>query len=132
MLKVLKVFILLSLFGFSNALADDNKLVLFYEFKKGERTIYLNAKPIKFQNALHELENEIRVRGKHAEVITLFDGQLSFDEYDNIRGLLEKVGFLNVTYFHIGETKLRMARIEPTQQVIPIPQHILKNLPHHK
>lgn len=81
---------------------------------------------------MRALGNEIETRGRHADVIALFEGHLSFNEYENIKGLLDKVGFLNVTYYHVGETKKRMAKIEPTKSVVPIPQDILKNLPPKK
>jgi hypothetical protein len=132
MLKIFRVLVVLGFFVSSNAIADDSKLVLFYDMQKGERIIYINAKPVKFQNSLRELGKEIRARGRHAEVITLFEGHLSFNEYGNIRGLLEKVGFLNVTYYHIGETKKRMAKIEPTRSVVPIPESLIRNLPPFK
>ena len=129
MMKSFGILLALSLFASSNAMADDSKLVLFYDMQGGERIIYINSKPSKFEDSLLNLGYQIRTKGKHADVIVLLPGHLSFNEYGNIRGLLGKVGFLTVTYYHIGETKKRMAKIEPTKSVVPIPQSLIKYLP---
>jgi hypothetical protein len=78
--------------------------------------IRLNGKVVCNEAVLQQLSDTIT--DPHIPVIVLMPGQVTFNGWDVIRGLLDKIGCLNVRYFVFSERHRAMTELELPHEAI--------------
>lgn len=72
--------------------------------------IQLNGHFVPSGKVLESLSSSMK--DKQIPVVVLMPGKVAFNDWGEIRGLLDKVGFLNVRYFVYSSATHRMTEIE--------------------
>jgi hypothetical protein len=78
--------------------------------------IQLNGRFVPNDAVLEKLSNTIT--DSHSPVVVLMPGKVSFDGWDEIRGLLDKIGCLNVRYFVFSLKTNAMTELELPHEAI--------------
>ena len=78
--------------------------------------IRLNGKVVHNEAVLQQLSDKIT--DPHTPVIVLMPGQVTFNSWDEIRGLLDKIGCLNVRYFVFSKQHRAMTELELPHEAI--------------
>lgn len=69
------------------------------DFDKAGVRYKVNSKPVHSQNILQALGEILKQNGREAPIVVLMDQRNSLAALSNIRGIVNKAGFLNVRYF---------------------------------
>jgi biopolymer transport protein ExbD len=101
--------------------ANENSILIQMDLLDGHQVIYVGGEATDLKNLLNSVANQQAHKGRNAEVTVLFNQDLSFSKLLNVRGIIEKVGFLNIKYFYLGRNKTKMAEIEMKQPAILVP-----------
>ena len=78
--------------------------------------IRLNGQFIRNEAVLQQLSDKIT--DPHTPVNVLMAGQVTFNGWDEIRGLLDKIGCLNVRYFVFSEQHRAMTELDLPHEAI--------------
>ena len=78
--------------------------------------IRLNGQFIRNEAVLQQLSDKIT--DPHTPVNVLMAGQVTFNGWDEIRGLLDKIGCLNVRYFVFSKQHRAMTELELPHEAI--------------
>jgi hypothetical protein len=76
----------------------------------------LNGQFVGNEAVLQQLSDKIT--DPHIPVVVLMPGQVTFNGWDEIRGLLDKIGCLNVRYFVFSTQHPAMTEIELPHEAI--------------
>lgn len=68
---------------------------------------------------IEQLHQEMAAKKNHAKVTVLLDETASFSDFETLRGVIQKIGFLNVRYFCLSEDKKMMAEIVMNRPAVP-------------
>ena len=78
--------------------------------------IQLNGQFVRNEAVLQQLSDKIT--DPHTPVTVLMPGHVTFNGWDEIRGLLDKIGCLNVRYFVFSKQNRAMTELELPHEVI--------------
>src|SRR3954447_26248533 len=78
--------------------------------------IQLNGQFVRNEAVLQQLSD--KVTDPHTPIIVLMPGQVTFNGWDEIRGLLDKIGCLNVRYFVFSKQNRAMTELELPHEAI--------------
>jgi len=78
--------------------------------------IRLNGQFVGNEAVLQQLSDKIT--DPHIPVVVLMPGQVTFNGWDEIRGLLDKIGCLNVRYFVFSKQHRAMTELELPHEAI--------------
>ena len=78
--------------------------------------IRLNGQFVRNEAVLQQLSDNIT--DPHTPVVVLMPGQVTFNGWDEIRGLLDKIGCLNVRYFVFSKQNRAMTELELPHEAI--------------
>ena len=78
--------------------------------------IRLNGQFVGNEAVLQQLSDKIT--DPHIPVVVLMPGQVTFNGWDEIRGLLDKIGCLNVRYFVFSKQNRAMTELELPHEAI--------------
>jgi biopolymer transport protein ExbD len=91
---------------------SSTQVVISADFAKTNK-ISVNGKNVSGDRVLAELSKAIKAQGNEAPIMVILPQSLTFTDWNNVRGLLDKVGFANVRYF---------VRWSATQKMIELTQ----------
>jgi hypothetical protein len=110
--------VLLSMLVAAAALSADRvpvAIVLSEDYSK-TFNIRLNGHFVRNEAVLQQLSDTITE--PHMPVVVLMPGQVTFAGWDEIRGLLDKIGCLNVRYFVFSKENQAMTELELPHEAI--------------
>ena len=90
-------------------------IVLSHDYSK-TFNIRLNGQFVRNETVLQQLSDKITE--PHTPVIVLMAGQVTFNGWDEMRGLLDKIGCLNVRYFVFSKQHRAMTELELPHEAI--------------
>jgi len=110
----LLVFFIYSLWGLMKLEAQTNgasSVSVVINFANAAPSCEINSKPVAFTNVLDVLARIIKETGHDRPVVVLVHEENSLAFVLNLRGIIDKVGFLRVRYFYFGSDRKKMAEI---------------------
>ncbi len=90
---------------------DGKAIVVGLEIEGADLVVDLNGLPLPGEELLSELGEEIEENGPEHPVVVLIHDGVPFSAMTNMRGVLEKVGFLRIRYFYFGDDKRMMGEL---------------------
>lgn len=103
------------------ACSGENSIVLLLDIQGSRPVVVLDGNIIEKENMYNALMQPLNVKGRDSEVNVLFNSKLSFSEVVNTRGLIQAVGFDNITFYYLSDDKKKMAELEFNKQAIIVP-----------
>lgn len=101
-----------------SALADQAaQFVIAADYAK-TGTITINGKSVPGEIVLKELSRTIESQGKDAPIMVILPKSLRFEDWNNVRGLMDKVGFMNVRYFVKWSSTQKMIELKQVGEAI--------------
>jgi len=105
----MKTLLLMIAVATATVLADPVTIVLPENYSK-TLDIQLKGRFVPNEAVLEQLSKTITE--SHTPVVVFMPGKVSFDSWDEIRGLLDKIGCLNVRYFVFSPKTNAMTELE--------------------
>ena len=90
------------------------------DFDQGRVKYKVDSEPVRSEEILQILGRSLETRGREIPVVVLIDQKNSLETLSNTRGILNKVGFLNIRYFYFSQDTRMMAEINLNHAAMPM------------
>ena len=80
--------------------------------------ITINGKRVPGDLVLKELSKTIESQGKDVAIIVILPQSLRFEDWNNVRGLMDKIGFMNIRYFVKWSSTQKMIELKQIGEAI--------------
>ena len=106
--------------GTTAELTNTASIVVVADFDQGRVKYKVDSKPVRSEDILEVLGRSLETRGRETPVVVLIDQKNSLETLSNTRGILNKVGFLNIRYFYFSQDTRMMAEIVLNHAAMPM------------
>jgi hypothetical protein len=80
--------------------------------------ILINGRKISDEAVLNELAKTIHGEGAAAPIVVVLPQSFRFEDWNNVRGLMDKVGFTNVRYFVKWTSTQKMIELKQVGEAV--------------
>lgn len=105
----------------SLACSAEASIIILMDVQEDKQTMFLDGNSVKKENLYASLAGLLANKGRNNKVDVLFNPNLPFAEVENMKGLLQAVGFLNIKFYSLSNDKRKMAEIEMNKPAITSP-----------
>lgn len=102
----------------SLACSAETSIIILMDVQEDKQTMFLDGNSVKKENLYASQAGSLANKGRNNKVDVLFNPNLPFAEVENMKGLLQAAGFLNIKFYSLSNDKREMGEIEMNKPAI--------------